>query len=152
VTLTGQLLEDGNPATPIAGRTLKLTIGGQTCNGVTDGSGNASCSLTYTGPLGPTPVAASFAGDAFYLPSSDTGKPTGSLSESRRIVPAMRDAAGRPVVGTVERRWSLVDTISGGPGRRRSVGSTVSLPTTTPLREPPRSVDDARVTARRPSA
>ena len=138
VTLTGRLLEDGNPATPIAGRTLTLTIGGQTCNGVTDASGNASCSLTYTGSLGSTPVAASFAGDAFYLPSSDTGKSAIVFAFPSRGAFVVGDVtaagAGSSSVTWWSDGWSLLDTISGGPVPTSFKGfaGTVSLPTTTP--------------------
>ena len=74
VTLQGRLLEDGNPLTPISGRTLTLSLGAQTCTALTGPSGFASCPLTFTGPLGSEPLAATFAGDAFYLPSADTSQ------------------------------------------------------------------------------
>jgi len=72
VTLTGRLLEDGS--TPISGRTLTLKLGSQSCTGVTNASGDASCSLVVAVSLGPQALSAEFAGDAFYLPSSGTGK------------------------------------------------------------------------------
>jgi hypothetical protein len=74
VTLKAQLLEDGTVAPVPSGQTITLSLGGQSCNATTDASGNAQCSLTFTGALGPEPLSASFAGDAYYLPSSDTGK------------------------------------------------------------------------------
>ncbi len=75
VTLSGVLKEDG--IVPIAGRTLTFTLGtggsAQTCNGATDASGAASCVINPVAqPLGPGVVAALFAGDLFYLPSSDS--------------------------------------------------------------------------------
>lgn len=74
-TLSGVLKEDG--IVPIAGRTLTLTLGSgataQACTGATDASGSASCVIASVNqPLGPGTATASFAGDAFYLPSSDT--------------------------------------------------------------------------------
>lgn len=72
VTLTGRLLEDGS--TPISGRTLTLKLGSQSCTGATNASGDASCTLVVAVSLGPQALRAEFAGDAFYLPSSDTGK------------------------------------------------------------------------------
>ena len=73
VTLSGVLTEDGT--SPIAGRTVLLTLGtggsAQTCSGITDAAGAASCGIaTVTQPLGPGTVSADFLGDAFYLPSS----------------------------------------------------------------------------------
>ena len=75
-TLNGQLLEDG--VTPISGRTLTLSVDGNSCvTGPTDASGNASCTiLVVTAPLGPQTVKAEFAGDTFYLPSSETNTAT----------------------------------------------------------------------------
>ncbi|HEV2639495.1 MAG TPA: choice-of-anchor P family protein [Actinocrinis sp.] len=77
ITLSGVLKEDG--ATPIAGRTLALTIGSggsaQSCTGTTNASGSASCTIASVNqsPSGLTvPVTAAFAGDAYYLPSSAT--------------------------------------------------------------------------------
>jgi hypothetical protein len=70
VTLSGVLKEDG--ATPIAGRTLTLRLGSQSCTTTTDASGSASCSIVVAQPLGPGTASASFAGDTFYLPSSET--------------------------------------------------------------------------------
>jgi hypothetical protein len=71
VTLSGHLEED--TPVPIAGRTLTLRLGTQSCTGVTNAGGDASCTIAVvTVPLGSQPLAAEFAGDAYYLPSSDT--------------------------------------------------------------------------------
>jgi uncharacterized repeat protein (TIGR01451 family) len=70
ITLSGVLKEDG--VTPIAGRTLTLKLGTQSCTGTTNASGSASCNVTVAQPLGPGTAQAIFAGDAYYLPSSDT--------------------------------------------------------------------------------
>jgi alpha-tubulin suppressor-like RCC1 family protein/PKD repeat protein len=68
VTLTAVLREDG--ATPISGRTVIFTLGSgtaaQTCSAITASSGVASCSITVTQGLGPTPLTVTFAGDSFY--------------------------------------------------------------------------------------
>jgi len=71
--MSGVLLEDG--LVPIAGRTVTFTLGSggsaQTCNGVTDATGIATCTITPVAqPLGPGVVGDVFAGDAFYLASS----------------------------------------------------------------------------------
>jgi Big-like domain-containing protein len=76
-TLSAQLLEDGT--TPIAGRTLTLTLGSGTSaesctTAPTDSAGNASCSVAATIEQGPQPVRAEFAGDAYYLPSVDASR------------------------------------------------------------------------------
>lgn len=75
VALSGVLNEDGT--TPIAGATLTMTLGSggtaQTCVGTTGVGGSATCNITVNQTVGPKPVSASFAGDAFYLPSSGSG-------------------------------------------------------------------------------
>jgi hypothetical protein len=75
--LSGVLREDGT--VPIAGRSVSFTIGSgatqQTCGGTTDATGTAACVITPAQPLNATAtvaLTASFAGDAFYLPSSAT--------------------------------------------------------------------------------
>ena len=42
----------------------------QTCNGVTNASGIAACTIIVNQPFGAQPIAVNFAGDAFYLPAS----------------------------------------------------------------------------------
>jgi hypothetical protein len=72
VVLSGVLKEDGT--TPLAGRTLTMTLGSggsaQTCTGVTNGAGSASCSIHVNQAVGPRPVSSAFAGEWNYLPSS----------------------------------------------------------------------------------
>lgn len=73
ITLSGVLTEDDGPF--VQGRTVDFVLGSggsaQTCSGVTNASGEASCVIALVNqPLGPGTVSASFAGDAFYLPSS----------------------------------------------------------------------------------
>src|SRR5439155_1790927 len=78
-TMSALLLEDGNPAKPVANRTVTFTLGSggsiQMCSGVTTASGIATCLISPVAqPLGPGVVAGAFAGDtlapAFYLGSS----------------------------------------------------------------------------------
>jgi hypothetical protein len=73
VQLTGTLT--AAPGIPLAGQTLTLTIGSQSCTaGPTNSSGQASCSIAgVTAPLGPVQTSAGFAGAPNYLASSGTG-------------------------------------------------------------------------------
>ena len=65
-------LADAEDDVPIAGKTITFTLGaGDTCSANTDGSGVASCSITPT-QTGTKNMVASFAGDTFFLASSDT--------------------------------------------------------------------------------
>lgn len=78
--LSGVLTENGGAA--VAGRALRLTLGEgttqQACEATTDTTGAAQCVIPVVDqPLNDTatvPVSASFGGDAFYLPSSDTAQ------------------------------------------------------------------------------
>jgi hypothetical protein len=137
VTLSGQLLEDGT--TPIAGRTLTLGLGAQTCSaGPTDASGNAHCTLTFTGALGPESVSASFAGDAYYLPSADTGKSVTVFAFPTKGAFTVGDitasTAGSSPVTWWGDNWYQLNRLSGGiaPSSFKGFAGTVTLPTSTP--------------------
>jgi hypothetical protein len=118
VSFTALLKEDD--VTPIAGRTVSITIGSggsaQTCSGVTDGSGVATCSILVAQPLGPgLPIHAAFAGDAFYLPSSDdaTGLVFEFLARGTFAI-----GNGHAATGDTARfwgaQWASQNTLSGG--------------------------------------
>lgn len=71
-TLSAHLTEDD--PTPVANRSVTLTLGSglgaQSCAGATSATGDVSCTVPVVNqPLGPVAVTASFAGDAYYLPS-----------------------------------------------------------------------------------
>jgi Pro-kumamolisin, activation domain/Bacterial Ig-like domain (group 1)/Fibronectin type III domain len=66
-------LSDGtlNPITPIAGATIQLSLGAQSCIGVTNASGVATCSVSPTTP-GQLDLVANYTGSALYTPASVT--------------------------------------------------------------------------------
>jgi hypothetical protein len=140
VTLSARLLEDGTTAPVPFGQTITLSLGGQSCTGTTDSTGIASCTLTFTGSLGPQPLTANFAGDAYYLPSSDTGKattvfafPTGGafVLGDRTVAAAGRNA---PVTWW-DARWSTANLLSGGsapPAFKGFANRIAGLPTASP--------------------
>jgi hypothetical protein len=117
VTLNGRLLEDGT--TPIAGRTLTLNVGNQSCTGTTNASGDAYCLIpTVSSPLGPVTVGADFAGDAYYLASSET-KPAIVFAFPATGVFVLGDAtvatAGQATPLTYwGAQWSKGNALSGG--------------------------------------
>jgi hypothetical protein len=58
---------------PLAGRTVTFTLNGaETCSGVTNASGSASCSITPQEAAAAYPLVASFAGDSTHLGTSAT--------------------------------------------------------------------------------
>ena len=73
VTLSAHLTTDDPAAgTALAGKSVTFTlgtgVGAQTCTGITDSLGNASCEITSVKQaVGSAPVKAQFAGDTFYL-------------------------------------------------------------------------------------
>ena len=137
VTLSGQLLEDGT--TPIAGRTLTLGVGAQTCStGLTDALGNAHCTLSFTGALGSQTLSASFAGDAYYLPSSDTSQTATVFAFPSRGAFTLGNTtaatAGSSTVTWWADTWNARNRLTGGtaPSAFKGFAATVSLPTSTP--------------------
>lgn len=61
-TLTASLFDvSASPDAPVAGQTVTFSLGGTTCNAVTDANGSASCQLTPT-QIGSGTVSASFTG------------------------------------------------------------------------------------------
>jgi hypothetical protein len=116
--LSGVLLEDN--VTPIAGRTVTFTLGAgsaaQSCNGTTDASGKASCTISPVAQaLGPTAVGDTFAGDHFYRPMSANANailfayPTGGgfVLGDRSAQPGARETFWGP-------RWTADNQLSGG--------------------------------------
>jgi len=130
--MSGVLLEDGT--TPISGRTVTFTLGtdgfAQTCTGVTNAAGIATCTISPVNqPLGPGVVGDSFAGDAFYLPSS--------ASATTTVFQFLASGAfaigdGNAAIGTsVEfwgAQWSKLNSLSGGsaPASFKGFASTLS--------------------------
>ena len=102
----------------------KFTLGSgttaQTCTGTTSASGTASCSIASVAQTpGSVAVAASFAGDSFYLPASasstvDVVAPTGAGA-----FVIGDNSAGSPTIGKAVyfwgSEWSNSNSLSGGP-------------------------------------
>ena len=132
-TLSAQLLEDDTP--PVVGRTVAFTLGAQACNGVTDASGVASCSIAVGSPLGSVPITATFAGDAFYLGSSDADTAIVFAFPSKgAFVIANTSAAPGSSVEWWGHSWSAANVPSGGaaPAAFKGFAENVTLPTSTP--------------------
>jgi hypothetical protein len=141
VTLKAQLLEDGTVPPFPSGQTITLALGSQSCPGTVDASGNAQCTLTFTGPLGPEPLSATFAGDAYYLPSSDTGKTAtvfafpsrGAFTLGNNTVAA---AGPTTTVTWWHDTWPSFNSLSGGvaPSSFKGfAGAVTTLPSTSPV-------------------
>jgi hypothetical protein len=134
-TLSARLLEDGNASAPIAGRTIDLALGSQHCSPmpVTNAGGVASCTLTnITLPQGPEPITATFAGDAYYLGSSDS-KTAIVFAFLERGAFALGDATVAAATSSTTvtwwaAHWSSSNALSGGqaPHAFKGFASTTS--------------------------
>lgn len=65
-------LTRADSSAPLAGQTVTLTMGSESCSQVTDANGGAACSITPTEPAGPFTVSAAFTGDSNYVASADS--------------------------------------------------------------------------------
>ena len=115
-TFSAVLKEDG--VVPISGRTITITLGtggsAQTCSGPTDATGTAVCTIPVNQPLGAGTVAANFAGDAFYLPSSASGTTIlfAFLAQGAFVL------GDQTATGAVEfwgDDWAIRNVLTGGP-------------------------------------
>lgn len=131
VTLSGKVVEESGPD-PVAGRAVKLDLGAQSCTGTTDATGTAHCTIaSVADALGPQPVAASFAGDGFYEPSSDRAQQAIVFAFPSRGVFTVGDQVGGPAVTWWSSRWSTANPLSGGPAPAAFKGFA-GAPATTP--------------------
>jgi Pro-kumamolisin, activation domain len=71
ITLSASLYDHGT-TNGLGGRTIAFAAAGESCNGTTDSSGKASCSVTVADAPGHYSVIAAFAGDAGYEAASTT--------------------------------------------------------------------------------
>jgi hypothetical protein len=70
VTLVANLVDiSAEPTAPVSGAPIGFTIDGESCSGVTDGGGTATCSLTMPG-AGVFTLTATYAGTASFLPAT----------------------------------------------------------------------------------
>lgn len=139
LTLNAQLLEDGTTAPSPSGQTITLSLGSQSCLANVDASGNASCSIsTITTSLGPQTLTATFAGDAYYLPSSATASTVVFAFPSRGAFTlgdaTVASAGPSTTVTWWSNNWSGLNALSGGsaPPSFKGFAGVVHLPTTTP--------------------
>jgi hypothetical protein len=128
-TLSGQLTtDDPTLDTALAGKTVTFTLGtasgAQTCSATTDSTGSATCSIpSVSQPIASSvPIAASFAGDDFYVPATATS--SAAVFEPREqgafvIGDTSAGGASGPTIGTPVSfwgsHWAHSNSFSGGP-------------------------------------
>ncbi len=134
VHLKGVLLEDG--AVAISGRLLSFTLGSgasaQTCSGTTDVTGTASCVINVAAqPLGPGQVGVDFAGDAYYLPSSNSAATiVFAFLDQGSFVVGNNSASG--TVTFWGSKWSSTNSLTGGAAPNAFKGFASTISTTPP--------------------
>jgi uncharacterized repeat protein (TIGR01451 family) len=132
VTLTATVLEDGTtPPSPSV--TATLSVDGQSCSGTSDPIGVVSCTIPLVSvPLGPQPLAAVFAGNAYYLPSSDTSKTAtvfGFLQHGAFVLGNTTVALATPTTTVTwwASTWSTLNELTGGsPASFKGFAATTS--------------------------
>jgi hypothetical protein len=149
-TLSAKLVEDGandgdgdgGEAVPApAGQTITFTLGAQSCSSMIDATGVATCSIANVSgqQLGPKTLTASFAGDAYYKPSSDSADVIVFAFPSRGAFvlgdTTVATAGPNSSVTWWSDDWSVQNNVSGGiaPSAFKGfAGAVTTLPSTSP--------------------
>jgi hypothetical protein len=133
-TLSAVLLEDGT--TPIAGRSVTLSLGSQSCAPVlTDATGTATCTIaSIEQPAGTVGATATFAGDAFYVPANAsatfaitkeettltyTGPTVIANGQAATLSALLREDGTVPIAGR-----AVLMTLGSGAGAQSCTGTT----------------------------
>jgi hypothetical protein len=120
----------------IAGKTVTITLGSgsgaQSCSATTDASGVANCSINpVTVDLGPQPVTDSFAGDTYYVASSNEQSAVVYANlASRSFVIGNGNAAVGSTPTFWGAQWSTLNSLSGGaaPASFKGFASSATAP------------------------
>ncbi len=149
-TLSAKLTEDGandddadggSAAPNPYGQTITFTLGSQSCSGVTDATGVATCSIPGVSgqTLGSKTLTASFAGDTYYEPSASSANVIvfAFPSKGAFVLGDTTVATATPSISVTwwSDAWYLQNILSGGiaPDSFKGFAATVkTLPTTTP--------------------
>jgi PKD repeat protein len=149
LTVTATLVEDGAndddgdpgsaPPNP-PGQTVTFTLGTQSCSGLTDATGAVSCTIpSVSASLGSQTLTATFTGDSYYLPSSDTAQVLVFAFPSRGafVLGDESVAAATPTTTLTwwGSNWSSLNSVSGGgavPSFKGFAENVSTLPSTSP--------------------
>ena len=112
LNVSGVLTSDEVGGPPIVGRTVTFVLGtgssAQTCDAVTDTTGNASCTISSVDQApGPIPVTDTFAGDTYYQPASASS--TVNLPESTQLTVTPTSGVyngSTPITGTLTNTYT----------------------------------------------
>jgi hypothetical protein len=128
VTLSGTLFAG---TTPLSGKTLHLSIGSLTCDGVTNDAGLATCTVGGTTALGPATTKAAFDGSGLYLPSGDTSTTALLYSFAKgNSTFVVGDKSATGAVTFWGAQWSKLNRVSGGAAPDAFKGFALVAPAT----------------------
>lgn len=137
--MTAVLLEDGTTPPNPSGQLISFTLGSgataQTCSAPADATGTAKCDISpVSQPLGAGSVSASFAGDAFYLPSSDSKSTVlfAFLAHGSFVVGDRSAASAGASVTFWGAQWAQTNQLSGGSAPDSFKGFASTTATTPP--------------------
>jgi len=102
VTLNAKLVDTGTSAspTPLAGKSVTLSFGNDTCSGTTLADGTVSCTVgAVTSAPGSYTVTAAFAGDDDYLPS-DSGATGNTIVVAKGVTTIVDNTTGNFLLGS----------------------------------------------------
>ena len=132
--------DGGSPPPSPAGQTVTFTLDGQSCSGTTDAAGHVSCTINVSGSLGPKTVTATFAGDAYYLGSSDSAQVVVFEFPSRGAFNlgdlTVAGAGADTTVTWWSHSWSSLNSLSGGQAPASFKGFAADV-TSLPDQSPP---------------
>jgi hypothetical protein len=144
-TLTARLVEDGandddgdggSPSPSPAGQVISFTLGMQACTGTTDAAGIASCTISNvsSGSLGSVTLKTAFAGDTYYLASTDSDEVLLFAFPSRGVF-VVGDSTATSTVTWWSHSWSQLNNLSARlapPAFKGFADSLSGLPTQSP--------------------
>src|SRR6185436_16935774 len=130
-SLSAHLTDDSG--TPIAGRSIQLQLGSgasqQSCQAITSAGGTAACSVAPVNQaLGPAAITATFAGDAFYLPSKATASGLVFAFTDGTFVVGEQQAELGAAVTFWSGQWSSLNSPGAPPAFKGFASSTSTTP------------------------
>jgi hypothetical protein len=130
VTMTAKLTDDSNGTSfssgdPIPGETLHFSLGAETCSGVTNGSGIATCSVTPLDNPGPYSVVVTFGGDGALYNASMSSTPFTLKQEESQL--AYTGSVTSDYHDTATASAKLIDPDGGAPIAGKTIVFTLGV-------------------------
>jgi hypothetical protein len=131
VTLSGHL-EDATTHAPLSGQSLTMAVGSQSCSHTTNGSGDASCTVTLSQIPAASSADATFAGDTVYAGSTSGGTAFTIAKEETTIAYTgptviLAGAAGATLTAHLVEDGANDDDADGGSPAPDPSGQSVTL-------------------------